>query len=560
MGHNNPFFSERPILVDFISTAPDEKSEYENTFGESLGAEALAGDLMGVLGNQVKINHFDLQIDPLKKVIENIAINKPDILPITVKIGTLPQLRDIISNVRSSGYTGQIALGGVVPTFASQQILEEFPDIVVGIGEGEMTMRGLVEVAKGEKTLDDVPNLMFKDENGLRSSRAGIERIDLHDLQFPARITTKRVFNEKNGLIWFEGSRGCDGHCTFCSRKALRGTGFSGDIDPMHVVEDLSRLKEMGITTAHASDDDWAGDIDRIDEIAQGMIDRKLNMQWSVSTRADHIYKEKLPNQSIEENQAVNLRLRQIWEKQLQAGCERVFLGLESFSPSQLKRYGKGISVDANYKAVQVLREIGIDAVAGNIPIDPLMNIFELKENIAGMRASGIYKGVSRVLRQLRIQEGSSYIKMLENRQKIDGKKYMGERTDNLVFYETIGFADPKVQKIADLADRWNNSTSNLDKALNSALFVTFSGHRDQGSIGQIAEWGHTQLTEMGMDFMESSVDYLISLNGSNSDELKSIESHFKRKRNQLIKDIQDKLKLTGIPVSQSGFDFLLEI
>lgn len=551
---------ERPIVIDFVSTNPTQDSGFEKTYSESLGPEALAGDLMNTFKDKVRINHFDTQLDSLNSIVDKLLTNNPDIIPINVKIGALNQLSELLSKIHSNGYNGIIALGGVVPTFASEQLLERYPDAVIGTGEGEMTMRGLVKVVSGEQDFDNVPNLIYMDQNGPRTSSKGTERINLSELSYPARITTTRIHDERNGLVWFEGSRGCDGHCTFCSRESLRGSGFSGELSPEHVVEDLSRLKEMGINEAHASDDDWAGDTERIDQIAQGILDLNLEMRWSVSTRADNIYKERKQRLSVFDNEEENKRLIEIWKKQKEAGCERVFIGLESFSPSQLKRYGKGISVAANYKAIEILREIGIDPVAGYIPIDPLMNLSELQENLIGLRSTGMYKGVSRVLRQLRIQEGSTYIEMVKRRQGKNGSMLMGERTKDLVFYDTIGFADPRVQKIADMSEKWNTTTDQLDKALNSVLFVTFAGDRPNGSVGQIAEWGHAQLTEIGMLFMESAVDFLLTNPLNSKQELENIQRFYHNKKNELITLIQSKLKQTGASISENGFNFIMDI
>ncbi|MDH3602055.1 MAG: hypothetical protein OEU26_20780, partial [Candidatus Tectomicrobia bacterium] len=67
-------------------------------------------------------------------------------------------------------------------------------------------------------------------------------------------------------------------------------------------------------------------------------------------------------------------------------GFNCVFVGFESGSDSQLKRYNKGVSRKENMKAIRILKQIGIHADGGFITFDPLMQMEEVFENTQFLR------------------------------------------------------------------------------------------------------------------------------------------------------------------------------
>jgi len=526
---------------------------HASVVSESLGSEALAGDLIGEFGDEVDVSHLDLQIEDMGSVKERVRKVGRGIVGVSAKIGSLAQLDEIVTSVRQGSENPSLVLGGVVPTFATDELLRRYPEAIIAVGEAELAMRGLVEHTRNQRALETIPGIAFiKDGEKIQTDP---RRIDLADLRLPARLTTERVYKDHEGLVWFEGSRGCDWHCTFCSRRSLRGEGFSGNIPVSHVVDDLENLSRMGIRSAHASDDDWGGDTERNLAIAEEILARNIDMKWSISTRADHIWKEVRPGDNPEDIARENQRLEYIIRRQMAAGLDRVFLGLESFSPSQLKRYGKSISAHANYQAVKVLHELGVNVVAGYIPIDPLMDLGELRENLAGLRATGMYKNVSSPLSILRIQEGSAYLKMAQIRGRQDGVNYVGERSDDLVFYEIENYRDGRVQKIADIAKQWIVEMHPIIFDLKMELF---SATQDSILTDLQQKWSENTLErfrELEMQMIESATNLLmIEPNGSVS----HIVNEFNKRRLNLLQEVSVEMAKMGVKLNNSSY--LMEV
>lgn len=505
--------------------------------GESLGPEAIAGHLKGEYEGTVKVSHIDLQLDPdIDALAEQVAQRPPHLLGLSVKIGALPQLDELMGKIQqipfSEGQKPLIVMGGVVPTFASLELLKKYPDAIMAVKEGEHATSGLVDVIRGDKSLEQVPGICYLQDGGsLVNPLSSVHRrLDLTKRHLPARMTTRRIVDELHGMVWIEGSRGCDFNCTFCSVRELHGGGFDGNMTPESIVEDLAQLERMGIRSMSFTDDDFEGDPERALRIASLIKERRLHISFSIATRADHVWNEGINRTGgqlspVQLNQH-NDRLRHVMTSLHEAGLCRVFLGMESGSPSQLRRYGKMITVEGNYRAIQVLQDIGIDVVAGYIPIDPAMTLRELSENIRFLRETGMYRKVTNPLSVLRVQEGSPYLNLMR------AKGLLRERTEDLVFYK-VSFLNPSVERIAKLADQWVEDIYMLIFGLKGEVATV-----TLGPGGQLSESAKTvqnvlfYFKELEMTFIETITAQLVRDPSTN---LNCVIEGFQKQRDGLI-------------------------
>lgn len=529
----------KPVKFDIVSTF---SPKHGATIGESLGSEAVAGHLQSEHGNTVDVVHTDLQLDPdIDQLTERIATNSPHILGISVKIGAQDQTAQIMRNLDqidfAPGRKPLVVMGGVLPTFATTTLHGRYPNSIMALKEGENAATALVDVVKGNKRLDQVPGIWYTDEDGNLKMNVP-QRLDLSKRHLPARQTTQRIQQELHGMIWVEGSRGCDFNCTFCSVRELHGGGFVGDVPPESVISDMQNLKRLGINSVSFTDDDFGGDPERTARIAQLMKEADLNMPFSISTRADHIWNEGIIQRNGRMDSAQldshNARLLEIMTDLRDAGLVRVFLGMESGSPTQLKRYGKLVSVNGNYKAIEILQSLGIEAVAGYIPIDPLMNIQELKENVEFLKRIGMYKKVTNPLSVLRVQTGSPYLKLAQREGVVD------EPTDDLVFYK-VHFKDPSVQKIATLADQWVQDMYPFIFGLKGEVATVTLGSGGNGTTQshavQNALYG---FRELEMKFIETLTS---AFQDDPNTDPKNIVSAFQAKRTELVHKSEIQVK-----------------
>lgn len=530
-----------PIRILIVSTFSDK---HGGAISESLGGEALAGHLVGAFGDSVIVDHIDFQLlkSPDEALLEAVRFS-PHILAISVKIGALEQLQEFMLQIAdhwSPSDRPLIVLGGVVPTFAPYDLLAVYPDAIIARREGEPAIEALVDFVRGGRALSSVPGIVYNVSPG-HMNETGERRLDLRKRHLPARITSRRVYDELGGMIWAEGSRGCDFNCTFCSIRELHGGGFDGGIRPESVVDDLKNLAALGIRAVSFTDDDFGGDPERTAILARLLREADLDIRFSISTRADHIWRERLNSKgerlSDAELASRNIRLREIMSDLASVGLERVFIGMESGSPTQLRRYGKQVSVEGNYRALEILSELGIDVIAGYIPIDPAMSMVELQENLSFLRRTGMYKKITNPLSVLRVQAGSPYLKLAQNR------GLLGEQTKDLVFFKA-SFEDPGVQKIAEIADQWVEDMYVLMFGLKgevaSQTLLLGPGGQATDASKQV-ETALFNFRELEMEFIEAVTDAVAR--SANADVEDIIDSHH-RKRSHYADDVVGLVEL----------------
>src|SRR3989344_7174042 len=190
-----------PVKWDFISTF---SHKHGASVGESLGPEAVAGHLIGENKEGVRIDHFDMQLDSLDEIMSNISAHQPDIIGISVKIGALEQTDTIITAIHTiqweNGRKPLLVLGGVVPTFATVDLLQRYPQTVLATGEAEVASQMIVEAIRGDRNFEEIPGIAFINDEGKTVATPHIlwPQSKLH---LPARITTKRIHNELHGMV-----------------------------------------------------------------------------------------------------------------------------------------------------------------------------------------------------------------------------------------------------------------------------------------------------------------------------------------------------------------------
>ena len=138
-------------------------------------------------------------------------------------------------------------------------------------------------------------------------------------------------------------SRGCPWNCTYCSSHITMGKKYRF-LSAEYVLSEIEELyHKYNIRNILFWDDLLTFDHDRLTEICQGIIDRKLKIKWSCHSRTDRI----------------TLEVAKIMKK---AGCRVISFGVESGNENTLKRIRKKVKLDVVLKSIDLCRKAGIRA------------------------------------------------------------------------------------------------------------------------------------------------------------------------------------------------------
>jgi len=245
-----------------------------------------------------------------------------------------------------------VALMGSHATYFHQELLREHPEVDAIIrGEFEITVRETALALRDHRPLSGVLGITFREEGGIRVNPERSFDADLDRWPYPDREVVPigkyqtAQYQGKKGTFMLS-SRGCPYRCTFC---LWPGTMVGRDFrsrDPEAVVNEMEYLvKEHGVDDIYFDDDTMTIDRERLLKICRLIQERDLKVHWISMGRVD----------TVDEELLTEMR---------KAGCDNLYLGVESGSEEILKRLKKGITLDQVVKAFRTARKAGIKTQA----------------------------------------------------------------------------------------------------------------------------------------------------------------------------------------------------
>jgi len=435
------------IMLSFFSNIRDE-SKIDNP----LSITALGGSLKYNYRDSVDVAMIHHLVEGgIDGVISRLQEEKPEILGMSLGFGSLPEFFKVMQyvNLLPEKERPLVIVGNIVAAYNVNFILERFPNVFVCMGLGEDAILGIVEYYKGRLSKSEIPNIAYIQngkivQNQLSSNTLKNAHNPLSDL-LPVVI-------ESGGIVYMETSRGCPFNCAICDRKTFLGGGWEGrDID--EIMEDVIEASSLGVRNINFVDEDlFAGGVERVLELADRIINLKKegkinkNLIFGTSSSVRNMYKKK-------DTKANNQRRIEAFKKLYDAGLRVIFVGIESGSASQLRRYGKAATTEENEIAIRLVEDLGIYVVPGFIMLDPLVKFNEIKDNIAFLRRTGMDGRITYPLKTFIPMAKSRLTQSLIKEGLVDENSYI---TDRLA-YEYY-FQDEKVANVLRKIKTWEES------------------------------------------------------------------------------------------------------
>ena len=292
--------------------------------------------------------------DVLARVVEA----RPKIVGIYVMVSMSDNAMGMAKTLRQRLPDAILVSGGPLPTLRPERFARDF-DVVfrgeaadafprfcadyLGDSPSKSALTGLCENAHM------YPGLYYKfpydgpifasdpqrlDETGLNRLPLP-DRSDYHHDSYQQSWTHKQMFPISSIMT----SYGCPCSCDFCS-KPIFGNWFRRR-DTGQIVQEVRDIKRWGYSGLWIGDDCFTLDMTHVRDFCTRLIREELEMKWTCLSRTDTISAEDV-------------------ELMREAGCEKVYFGLESGSDEVLKLMKKDTTVEGAERTVKLFSQSGI--------------------------------------------------------------------------------------------------------------------------------------------------------------------------------------------------------
>ena len=275
----------------------------------------------------------------------------PDLIGVTCNSGNMDAARLLVGRLKSRGLP--IILGGSHPTVLPEQSIDYTGADMVAMGEGELTLRNVMEAIQQGGDFSKVPSLAWKCNGRVTVNPRGDLIKDIDGLPLPDRSLIDR--SAYFGEVIMTG-RGCPFDCAYCASRNIWGRrvrlrSVESVIQELEILKKEAGAFEISEEIADARpgrwvvkvlDDTFTVNRKRTLDLLDQIVDRGLNrFEFTGGVRADT-----LDELMVSKMAAANFR--------------RVTLGVESGSPRILKMIRKGETNEDVRRAVGLLRDAGI--------------------------------------------------------------------------------------------------------------------------------------------------------------------------------------------------------
>jgi anaerobic magnesium-protoporphyrin IX monomethyl ester cyclase len=281
-------------------------------------------------------------------VLAYLEAGRFDVLGISATTAVFEQATALARAVKSAHGDIPIVVGGPHVSALPLQALEEESFDYAVVGEGEETLRCLLEALEPDGELASVLGLVYRWKGEVRVNPVRPLIDDLDSIPMPAYdlIPDLRTYSPPpftyriRPVANVMTSRGCSGRCTFCSRATFgRRVRYRSVQSVVAEVEAL--VRSHGVKEIAFVDDSFLASPRRVALLCEALASRGLRVPWSCRARADQ----------------VDEAMMRFMKSQ---GCWHISIGIESADQCILRRIGKDITLEHVDTAISLCRRAGL--------------------------------------------------------------------------------------------------------------------------------------------------------------------------------------------------------
>jgi len=272
-----------------------------------------------------------------------VLAHQPDIFGLSVMSTNINRGLKLLKMVKQAQPSVTTVLGGQHATLFDRLLLREVPETdMVLRGEGEESFPKLCQTLQMNQSLTRLPGLSYRNRGKIIPGQPQVIQ-DLDAIPFPDRTIPDYQGYYAQWGYWQTGlgvpvtsilsSRGCPGHCTFCTRIPAELSRWRPR-SPENVLQELQQLSRDGYKMVVFSDENLTVSTSRMDHLSRLIIQADLQMTFAFEGFVEH-----MPDSTL--------------ELMRQAGFDLFFMGVETGSDPQRRRYRKPGSAHAVAQGIQ---------------------------------------------------------------------------------------------------------------------------------------------------------------------------------------------------------------
>ncbi len=297
----------------------------------------------------------------------------PDLIGMTLLTSKYGAARMLARFAKARDPSVRVVVGGAHPTILPEPTLRENEFDIVIRGEGERTIVELAAALENDAPLDDIDGVSWSEGERLIHNRPRALIADLDSLPFSNReLLLRRHQFPRRALGVLVTSRGCPFRCQFCSSHLI----WTRKVRYRSIANVLQEIREIygkyGVRRFSFFDDTFTLHRDRVTALCESLIEDGPTIAWACTTRADTV-------------DAALMRTMRA------AGCEDVFIGLESASDRVLNRIGKRITAAQVAKVSRAATDAGLYPTLSMMIGLPGETADDIREDIRFIRALDPY-------------------------------------------------------------------------------------------------------------------------------------------------------------------------
>lgn len=290
-------------------------------------------------GHKVFLKDYEVEYFSGCEALQFIEDNKIKIVSISFRTASYRSAKVFIESLKKIKDRIFIVIGGHHATAFSKDTMIDLSCDAVVRGEGEETIRELVDAVENNRTLKDIKGLTYRTRDDIIHNEDRMPISDLDSLPFPMRDALPY---DSYTLATIITSRGCPFGCIYCdkgiSTKKVHYRSPENIMAEIKYITDRFKKHRLYIV-----DDHFFLKKNRTHTILDNIINSGIKIKWVCQARADGVDEE-------------------ILRKAKRSGCEQIMYGLETGDKMELEYIKKQTTLEQAEKAVNLTRKAGIRA------------------------------------------------------------------------------------------------------------------------------------------------------------------------------------------------------